>query len=218
MSTPLSIPPAVAAYMKLVQAKHPEIRLLPKGDSFLMKVVGLILRPFNPSFNSRFTTTIGSTIWMPSEVANSLSEDQFLEVMAHEVQHILDHKEKTILFEVGYLFPQILALLSLFAFCGFWSTAWLLCLLFLVFLAPLPAYWRYKAELNGYRVSILFDKLFGRPPEETYEWVAKQMTGPNYYFAWPFKGKILSDLKDESFLEAPRYKEISEFLNSWYKK
>lgn len=218
MSTPLTIPPVVAAYLEEAKQMDPSIRLLAKEDSMLMKVVGFIVKPFNPSFNTRYTTTIGSTIWMPSEIATILPEEAYLEVVVHEVQHILDHKRHGMLFKVGYLFPQVLALLSLLALGAIWSPIWLLWLLCLLFLAPLPAYWRYRAEFNGYRTSILFNKFHGRTSERTNEWIIGQLAGPSYYFAWPFKSWIEKDLKDLSFLQEQRYAEITQFLNSWYKK
>lgn len=218
MSTPLPIPLVVTAYIEQARAIDPKIQLLAKEDSKLMKVVGFIVKPFNPTFNTLYTTTIGSTIWMPSEVAKILSEEHFLEVIAHEIQHVLDEKEQGILFKLGYLFPQVLAALSLLSLGGIWSTTWLWWLLCLLFLAPLPAYWRYKAELNGYRTSIVFDKFHGRTSARTHEWMIGQFAGPSYYFAWPFKSWIEKDLKDESFLENPRYKQITAFLHSWYRR
>lgn len=216
MSTPLPIPLVVTAYLEEVRKQDPTIQLLAKEDSKLMKVIGFIVKPFNPTFNTLYTTTIGSTIWMPTEVAKILSEEHFLEVVAHEVQHILDEKEQGIWFKVGYLFPQVLAALSLLAVFGIWSPSWLWWLLCLLLMAPLPAYWRYKAELNGYRTFIVFDKFHGRDSAETYKQTIDQLSGPSYYFAWSFKSWIEKDLKDESFLEMPRYKQITAFLHSWY--
>lgn len=218
MSTPLALPPLVAAYLEQAKTHDPTIQLLPKEDSKLMKVIGFIVKPFNPAFNTRYTTTIGSTIWMPSKLVSSLPEDYLLEVIAHEVQHILDHKSQELWFKVSYLFPQVLALLSFLALGAIWSTPWLLWLLCLLFLAPIPAYWRYKAELNGYRVSLVLNKYYGRPSDNTRAWITEQITGPSYYFCWPFKSAVLKELQDESFLTEPRYKEITDFLHKWYGK
>lgn len=216
MSTPLSVPPVVTAYLELVRKRNPKIVLKAKEDSRLMQVVGFLVKPFNPTFNTRYTTTIGSTIWMPSAIASMLPEENFLEVVTHECQHILDDEQNPVLFKVSYLFPQVLALLSLFAILAIWWPMWLLALLCLLFLTPLPAYWRYKWELNGYRTSILFNRYYGRNSRRTETWITEQITGPNYYFAWPFKAWVLNELKDESFLDEPRYQEITAFLNSWY--
>jgi hypothetical protein len=216
MSTPLTVPPVVTAYLELVRKRNPKIELRAKEDSKLMKLLGFLVKPFNPTFNTRYTTTIGTTIWMPSQLAPSLPEEYFLEVVTHECQHILDDDKSPVLFKLSYLFPQVLALLSLAAILAIWWPICLLWLASLLFLAPIPAYWRYKWELNGYRTSILFDRYFARSSNPTRTSIADQLTGPSYYFAWPFRTQVLSDLNDESFLEEPRYKEITAFLNSWY--
>lgn len=216
MSTPLTVPEVVTAYLALVRKRNPKIELRAKENSKLMKLIGFFVKPFNPEFNIRYTTTIGSTIWMPSQVAATLPEEYFLEVVTHECQHILDDNQNPVLFKLSYLFPQVLALLSLLAIFAILWPMWIFWLACLLFLSPLPAYWRYKWELNGYRTSILFNRYYNRNPERTKARIAEQITGPSYYFAWPFKTWVLDDLKDEKFMEEPRYKEITVFLNSWY--
>jgi hypothetical protein len=191
------------------------IRVVRKEDSWLMKSIGFCLKPFNPRFMS-YITTVGTTIYMPDRLLSSGQELQCFNIIAHELQHIIDYKSNPARFVLGYLFPQCLSLLSIFALLGFLNPLMFFFLLFLVFLAPLPAPFRYQYELSGYRTSILLGRFFYHySPEEMkqiYSWIVKEMTTGSYYFTWPFPSKVEQDLKDESSFAQPRFQEILQFL------
>jgi hypothetical protein len=71
-----------------------------------------------------------------------------------------------------------------------WQTLWLLAAL--IFVAPIPAPGRKWAEMRGYGMSIFVEiALFGLT-EITRK--AKQFTGPDYYFMWPFKKAVRDEL------------------------
>jgi len=211
------LPPLVQAFLTEVTQKHnPKAKILPKADSMLMRTIGFILKPFNPTFMESYITTIGATIYVPENFLQQSQEIGMLEVLGHETQHIIDYTKNRVVFVLGYLFPQCLASLSLLAFFGFlnpWMWLWFLALLFL---APLPAPGRYLFELNGYRTSILIvRKVYNYTDEQMgqiYQWVTHQLTSGNYYYTFPFPEKILKDLKDESFMAESRYAEIIDFL------
>lgn len=215
-TAPLTLPPLVQAFVTEVSQKHNQkVKVLRKSESWLMRAIGFILKPFNPTFMEQYITTIGATIYVSDNFLAS-GEMEVLDVMAHETQHVIDFTKNRLLFVLGYLFPQCLALLALLSVFAFLNPWMLLCLLFLLFLAPIPAPFRYKFEVNGYRTTILFArKVYNYTDEQMtqlYEWVSSQMTTGNYYFAFPFPGKITKDLKDESFMLEPRYVEIIDFL------
>jgi hypothetical protein len=227
MEKTLSLPPLAQAFMdEVAKQHHPQARVVDKSSSWLMKAIDLVVGRFNHEFMDSYITTIGSTIYVPSHFLTQNSDVQIVEILAHETQHIIDYAASPVLFTLGYLFPQVLALLSIFAVFAVLNPWMLLCLLFLVFLAPCPSYGRYKAELNGYRTSILLAR--NRPTTDNYRtvtfgftddemvqlrtWISKQMTTANYYFAWPFPSWIERDLKDEGFMMEPRYQEIIKFL------
>lgn len=213
----LPLPSLVQAFLTEVTQKHnSKAKVLRKSDSRLMRVIGFFMKPFNPTFMNSYITTIGAAIYVPDNFLEAYSETQILDVITHETQHIIDYTKNRPLFVLGYLFPQIFAPLSILALLGFanpWMFLWLLALLFL---APLPSPGRYVAELHGYRTSILFaKKVYGYNDEQmsqVRQRVVEQLTGSNYYFAWPFSKKIIKDLKDESFMTEPRYQEIIDFL------
>lgn len=198
----------------------PDAKIVKKSESWLIKAIGWLLKPFNPDFMSTYITTLGRIIYVPDQFFQE-DEDQCLGVLAHETQHIIDYQKNPVWFSLSYLFPQCLAALSLFALFGLLNPWMFLFLLALGFLAPLPAPFRYQYELRGYRVSILLGRVFYRygPSEmsQIKDWFKKQMTTGNYYFAWPFATKIDQDLEDESFITEPRYQEIVLFLRAHQK-
>lgn len=69
-----------------------------KKDSWLMRAIGFILKPFNKTFMTHFVTTIGSTVYVP--------RDHFIDdgLLQHELQHISDSKKWPVLYELSYLF------------------------------------------------------------------------------------------------------------------
>ena len=102
----------------------------------------------------------------------------------------------TVLYFLKYSSPQIFALLALFALGAIWSPWFLLSLVFLLALAPWPAPGRANIELNGYTMSMAVDFWFeGSIGADEVEWIAKQFTSAPYYFMWPFRPSIISELK-----------------------
>lgn len=223
----LQLPPLAEAFMlEVAQKHHPKAIVAKKSESKLMKAINLVVGKFNPEFSDRFITTIGATIYVPDDFLETNDDTQVVEVLAHETQHIIDYAASPAKFVLGYLFPQVLALLSLLALGAFFNTWMLLWLIALVFLAPIPSPGRYKAEINGYRVSILFARnrvvfdgyrltrvgYSDAEMAQLHKWISNQMTSANYYFAWPFPKQIEKDLTDEGFMIEPRYQEIVKFL------
>ena len=152
-----------------------------KNESSLMKAIGTVM-----FFNRRFmemTTTIGTTVYFPSRQHVEQDPWNAWDTLAHEYVHAVDHRNSK-LFGVLYLFPQVLALLALLAI-PLWSWWPLLCLLFL---APLPAPWRLRAELRGYAMSMAvwyWYRQTGGIPLAMKDKIVGYMTDSTYYFTWP---------------------------------
>jgi hypothetical protein len=192
----------------------PNVKIEKKSDSKLMKTIAFFVRLFNPRFNE-FITTIGSTIYVPDNFFKHMDEE-ILDILMHEFRHIKAHYKNKVGYNLGYLFPQLLALFSLLSLGAVIWLPMLWFLAFLVFLLPFPALWRYKYELDAYRVSILSGRLLrgysDREITQIKQWIKKQMITGNYYWAWPFPSKIDKDLEDESFILSAEYKDEVEFL------
>ena len=166
------------------------VQIVAKEDSKFMWFLNFFVRPFNPDFMTRYITTIRTTVygtrtWMKDDAA-------VVRVLAHELVHVYDWYQLKILFPILYLFPQLVVLGMLGAFGAFWSTTWLWCLAFGVFLAPLPAPFRAWAEFRGYAMTMAVEvwmdgrRLDQVSPDNPPKWIAQNFVGPDYYFMWPF--------------------------------
>lgn len=155
-----------------------------KDKSLLMKLIGKILF-FNPRFMTNYVTTIGSTVYFPTSQSIDRDRTSAAAILAHELVHISDSKEVTsFVFSYTYLFPQVLALLSVLSF--FSSNLWIFCLLFLL---PLPSPMRTYWELRGYAMSDAVNFKLTKSFLPT-EFITKQFLSGAYYFMWPFKEDI----------------------------
>jgi len=140
-----------------------------------------------PIIPIRFTITLWGTInWSPLRLQYS-RESYCLPTLCHELEHRVAFAEHPVLWPLGYLLPQLLAVTC---FLGIlWTPLWFLAL----FLLPWPAYFRAKFEIRGYATSeFVKDKLGlygGSVP-------TKAFTGVAYYFMWPFKKKVEQWLKN----------------------
>lgn len=161
-----------------------------KNESSLMKLLGFLLF-FNKKFMSNYTTTIGSTVYFPSEEWLNERKDSAAIVLAHELVHIADSRQVSgFVFSYCYLLPQILSLLSLFAI--FSSSWWLISLIFLL---PVPAPMRTHYELRGYAMTeAVHFKATGIFTD--IGWVADQFTTSSYFFMWPFRENIMERIAE----------------------
>jgi hypothetical protein len=80
-----------------------EVRLVKKSESWLMRVAGFLVRPFNKRFMTHYWTTIGRTIYYPDHVDDPCSH---VAVMDHELVHIDQWLKWWILHPISYaVFP-----------------------------------------------------------------------------------------------------------------
>lgn len=171
-----------------------------------MRLLGKLLF-FNKQFMTNYVTTIGNTIYFP-EADHFKNPNIVSLITAHELVHVEQGSKLTLpLFWFLYLFPQCLALLALLAIPLFFInfTYGIIALCMLLFLAPIPAYWRAKFELEGYTMSLVAralqmnERQLGLDVDELVvdiEFYDKQFVGAGYYFMWPFgmKEKLLQVL------------------------
>lgn len=184
-----------------------------KDKSLFMKFLATILF-FNKDFMKNYITTIGSTIYFPDEKFVKENEYSAMKVLAHEIVHVNQaEKYGNFLFSTLYLFPQCLSVLSLLAILAVFWLPFLWCLLFLIFLAPIPAPWRAKFEFEAYIMSLFITHTqmkFGGFPDDKIEIELagesiliekKQFKESGYWFMWPFSlekdfGKKIDDISN----------------------
>jgi hypothetical protein len=221
MDSNVQIPEIITRYINEVASKYTnkKIELKTKTSSKLIKFLGwfFIKTNLNPKFMEAYYTTIGNTIYYPENLMKTRHPLNSLEIVAHETIHIKDENRLKILYYILYFGPQIFAVLSIFSFFAvFLSKTWLICLLFLLFAAPIPSYGRYYLEKKAYYVSIIFAKYLFKASNAdlvaTKQKICDQLSKKYYYFAWPFPKLILKDIEKMSKNELIKYKDIIEFI------
>lgn len=161
----------------------PNLQIKYKNQDTLMKVLGTLMF-FNPGFKTSFVTTIGETIYFPSE--EYITKSSAAEVFIHECTHIYDEKKDgSIKFKLGYLFPQILALpILLLLFVLTWK---IVVPLAIACLLPWPAPFRAASERHAYFVSMRVGyELHNVDPEISGPHYAKNFKNSSYYWMMPF--------------------------------
>ena len=190
----------------------PNFEIVSKTTSFLMKVLSIILF-FNRSFMTSYISVIYPRMYVPKLPWKENDHYSAILVLAHEWVHLSDRKRFGLLFDIGYLFPQCLAFLSLLA--PFLSVWWLLCLLFLL---PIPSPTRAWLEFRGYSMTMAC-KWWLTGNEINYYWIERQFVGQWYYFMWPFKGivrkmfeKQMEKIKNDDL--SPEQRKVKEIIFS----
>lgn len=216
------------AFKNALSKNVPDLQVKYKNESFLMKLLGMIMF-FNPSFMTNFITTIGNTVYFPTKEMVEEDNSSAIRVLAHEYVHMRDSQRySNFIFVIMYLFPQILAPLALLLLLVWWPLA---IVGFLLLLAPLPAPGRKLLELNGYRMSLFMTNYFleedGFSLGER-ENILKSYVDPlnnhftsfNYYVMWPFgvKEELSAAAQDvlsgEILKKDVIYSEVEEALAS----
>ena len=166
----------------------PKLQIKFKDQSVFMKILGTILF-FNKNYMTSFTTTIGNTVYFPTEqFVRTRAVSSFI-ILMHELVHISDSRRyNPFLFGFLYLFPQCLFLFSIPLFFLSWKAA----LLMLVFLAPIPSYFRMNFERRAYLVSLyVMHRLnlkgnYNINLDKQKEFFLSSFKNSSYYFMWPF--------------------------------
>ena len=218
------IPARVQKFLNEVVYKvNPDFTIKNKANKTgLYAFLSFFGKLFNPEIDKRYITVLNGECWFPSsyfDVNGDFREgfaESAIEIMAHETMHEYDRKRwGSFLYTMMYSSPQIFALLSLGAIGAIWNSWWLLCLLFLLLLAPLPALGRAYIELRGYRVNMMLERMkpYGNVQEYA-EWVADtQFCGPAYFFMFPFKSYVVGKLLETGYENETMYKIIKD----WFK-
>lgn len=171
------------------QKYFPDLKIKYKDQSWFMKLIGTLLF-FNKGFMTDYTTTIGSTVYFPSEAVTKTRPISAATVLLHELIHVNDAKKiGKLLFGFLYLTPQILILPALLLFLLSWKIA----LPVIILLAlPIPSYFRMYYEKRAYFTSLyavnaLAKRLNFNPILATQQQgYLKHFKDSSYYFMWPF--------------------------------
>jgi hypothetical protein len=173
-----------------IQKIYPDVNVQFKNQSTFMQILGKILF-FNSSFMTDFVTTIGTTIYYPSQDWIDADPDTSSILLLHELVHIYDQKqENRIVFTILYALPQLLFVLFIpLLFIVRWEFA----LIPLLLLAPIPAYFRMYYERRAYIISMYATQKLGDEQSLVSSYV-DYFTGSEYYYMWPFASGITNEL------------------------
>lgn len=177
------------ALEKHVSENIPGFAVVEKTNSQVMRFFDSVLF-FVPGFMTSFITTYYPKVYVPSLQRWNLNHTATISILAHEYVHLSDRKRLSLLFNLAYLSPQILAVFALLAPLSPW---FLLCLLFL---APIPSPGRAWAEIRGYRMTVAVYYWLSAG-KYNLDYVIEHFIGPNYYWMWPFKKYIRRRLELE---------------------
>ena len=174
--------------ISVIKKTFPEFSIERKKDSWVCKIVAVLIYFFNKKFMKLGTFAFMKKVYVPENTENMLKSKSgrraYCSTLTHEFTHMLDQKKDGQLqFSLAYLFPQNLAILALLALGAFWWLPSLFALGFLVALAPWGAKYRLKYEIRGYAVGyLLFESMF---PEEygdrMWEHTLARLQSPTYY-------------------------------------
>ncbi len=168
----------------LLARVHMPFKIKCKDDSKLMRFLGFFVKLFNPRFN-KYTTILGNTIYLPKPLYDNPHENQ-IPLFAHEIVHYRHRKRlTTALYRFLFLFPQVFAPICLLSLLAIWfSNWWLLSLLGLGLLSPIPAPGRVYIEKHGYLMSLAI--AYWRYGSDFAAYllprIVKQFTGNAYYY------------------------------------
>jgi hypothetical protein len=184
------------AFQDLVIATRkyfPNLQVKYKDQSTFMKILALLFF-FNRSFMTDYITTIGNTIYIPTQDYIKLRPISGAVIFMHELVHMYDQKRiGNIWFQLAYMLPQILILPALLLFLLSWKIAIPVIILLAL---PIPAYFRMYFERRAYVSSVyviqkLSERLKFNPRldgQNTY--FIEYFIDSSYYFMWPFTGSV----------------------------
>lgn len=129
----------------------PKLSIKFKNTSLLMRLLSIVLF-FNTNFKTKFVTTIGNSVYFPSETFVKVLKLNSLTILMHELTHIYDsNKYSNLLFNFLYLFPQSLVIFTPLLLLINWK---IFLATFIILLLPFPAFFRMKFEIKAYLVSL----------------------------------------------------------------
>jgi hypothetical protein len=201
-----------------------KIAIQEKESSKLMRLIGWFLAAtkINTTFMNQYITTIGTTIYFPKHLLETISSRRFMEVVIHESVHAVDEHENLLLYKPSYLpelfigLPLLILSIVLFGF-KIWVTASILLGLCILCLLPVPKPGRFHWEIRAYSTSLAVADYFGYDQgfkDQIIKWVIGQLAGPSYYFTWPFKSNITKILTETKIDSIALHKEIKSFFGS----
>ena len=208
---------------EVVYPVNPNFKIKNKGQkSGVYAFLSFFGKLFNPELDTRYITVVNGECWYPADYFDENGNfkeshaEGAIQIMAHETMHEYDRKRiGSFVYTMMYSSPQIFALLALGAIGAIWNPWWLLCLLFLLLLAPLPSPGRAYIEIRGYRVNMMLERMRTEysDPQGYAEWAADtQFCSAAYFFMFPFKSYVVGKLLETEYEKEEIYAKIKKWF------
>jgi hypothetical protein len=175
--------------LALVRSHVPDLVLVHKADVPWMRAAGRVLSPFVPDFDTRFTTVLGRTVYLPKPV-DQFPRDELARTLAHELIHQLDMQRYGPLFYTSY-----------------------------AAMMPVGRTWRAVWERRAYAVDLMIAWERGGEQElrRVERWLIDVFSGPTYVWMWSgrdaarrFLEPTIAAVRDGSLKQEEPYKSIFE--------
>ncbi len=152
---------AVEAYEAELAEELRGFAVIYKDESRLQRTIGVLVRPFNKTYMTQYTTVMFGRVYFPSRAwRKRRGPEQIYKTLRHEAVHLRDMRRFPLLFQISYLFLLPAGLSA-------------------------RAYWEWRAYTETMRVEA---ELHGRIDDRLLDEIQARFTGPDYLFMFPFPG------------------------------
>jgi len=98
-------------FEEVIRKRVPGFRVAFKDASFVQRLLGFVMRPFNHRYMTDFTSTFYPVVWFPTQERYESNPRNSFVVLAHEYVHLVDTSKRPIWFRVSYVMPQALGVI-----------------------------------------------------------------------------------------------------------
>lgn len=153
----------VEALGRALEEELPRFAVCYKDESGFQRLLGKLLRPFNRTYMTRYTTVMFGRVYFPSRRwREKIGPLGIWERLRHEAVHLRDQRRFPVLFQVSYL----LLLPSVFTMRAVWE-------------------WRAYAETLR-----ALAEAEGAIEDKELDEIERRFVGADYLFMFPFRGFV----------------------------
>ncbi|MCO4760352.1 MAG: hypothetical protein KC502_02535 [Myxococcales bacterium] len=152
-----------------LKAELPGFAIGYKDENQLQKRIGRVVRPFNSTYMTNYTTVLFGVVWFPSRHWRAqVGPRAIYEILLHEAVHLRDARRFWGFFHLSYLFLPLPAFVTL------------------------RAWWEWRAYAETMRVTLELD---GEIPDSLLDHIERCFTSSDYLYMWPFRTHLRGHLE-----------------------
>lgn len=208
-----------------IKEEFPDFKIKYKNEAKgLYKLIFWVAMLFNKNFMVKYTTVLFGNVWFPNREFFEEDDHRSYAILSHEYIHMKDKQKLWILFDLLYLFPQSLSILSVFSFLAFIDIKYLFFLIFVLFLLPFPSIFRRIFEMRAYTMSMFIEYYtYDIIGAETISRIKSKLTNWDYYKI-SYSDERISEIINDciKYIKTGKGKSIytpnKEEMIKWYNK